>query len=68
MMTVIDQIEALVQSRSGLTEAAIADQLFENGYQQRVNPSCRRLVREKRLRREGKGGAGDPFRYYSREE
>lgn len=63
-MTVADQIEALVRRRGGLTEAEIADELFTNAYQQRVNSSCRRLLRESRVRRDGKGGAQDPYRYY----
>lgn len=63
-MTMADRIEDLVRHRPGLTEAQIADELFSNAYQQRVNSTCRRLVRETRLRREGRGGVGDPFRYF----
>jgi hypothetical protein len=63
-MTVADRIESLVRRCGGLTEAQIADELFTNAYQQRVNSTCRRLVRESRLRREGKGGRGDPYTYY----
>ena len=63
-MTIAEQINDLVRRRGALTEAQIADELFTNGYQQRVNSSCRRLVRESRIRREGKGGASDPYRYY----
>lgn len=63
-MTVADQIEELVRRRPGLTEAQIADELFSDGYQQRVNSTCRRLVRESVLRREGRGGLLDPFRYH----
>jgi hypothetical protein len=63
-MTVAERIEDLVQRRPGLTEAQIADELFANPYQQRVNSTCRRLVRESGLRREGRGGTGDPFRYF----
>ena len=65
-MTVAERIEALVGRRGGLTEAQIADELFTEPYQQRVNSTCRRLVKEGRLRREGKGGPGDPFSYYVR--
>jgi hypothetical protein len=64
-MTVTDKIDTLVRRRGGLTEGEIADELFANGYQQRVNPSCRRLVKESRLRREGRGGPSDPYRYYT---
>lgn len=63
-MSIADQTETLIRQRSGLTEAQIADELFSNGYQQRVNSSCRRLLRESRVRREGKGGRADPFRYF----
>lgn len=63
-MTVAEQIEALVARRSDLTEAAIAEKLFGSaGYQQRVNSTCRRLIREGRLERHGKGGINDPFTY-----
>lgn len=63
-MTIAEQIEALVAHRSDLTEAALADHLFgSTGYQQRVNSTCRRLVREGRLERHGKGGPSDPFTY-----
>ena len=64
-MTVPDQIEALVLRRGGLTEAQIADELFVDAYQQRVNSSCRRLVKQGRVRRAGQGGQNDPFRYYT---
>ena len=37
MITVADRIERLVSRRGGLTEADIADELFTNPYQQRVN-------------------------------
>ena len=30
----------------------------------RVNPQCRRLMEDGRVRREGGGGMGDPYRYY----
>lgn len=63
-MTIADQIEALIGRRVGLTETQIADELFVNGYQQRVNSSCRRLQREGRARRVGRGGQNDPFRYF----
>lgn len=63
-MSVADDIEALVARRSDLTEAAMAEELFgSEGYQQRVNSTCRRLVKAGRLVRHGKGGASDPFTY-----
>jgi hypothetical protein len=63
-MSVTDQIEALIRQRPGLTETQIADELFINGYQQRVNSSCRKLIQESKVRRAGKGGSADPFRYF----
>jgi hypothetical protein len=63
-MTVSERIEDLVGRRPGLTEAEIARELFADPYQQRVNSTCRRLIRERRLRREGRGGPSDPYRYY----
>jgi hypothetical protein len=66
-MTVKSQVFNLIVSRSGLTEAEIAERLFGNaGYQQRVNPVCRELVREYRVERLGTGGPGEPFRYRRR--
>lgn len=64
-MTVADDIMSEVRRKSGLNEADLAALLFgrQNGYQQRVNSSCRRLVREGHLVREGKGGPADPFTY-----
>ena len=63
-MIIADQIENLARRRPGLTEAQIADELFTHPYQQRVNSSCRRLLKESRVRREGKGGRSDPYRYF----
>jgi hypothetical protein len=64
-MTVADDIEDLVRRRPGWTESELAAKLFpDDPYQQRVNSTCRRLVREGRLQRQGRGGSGDPFRYY----
>lgn len=63
-MTVADRIQELVARHPGLTEAQIAEQLFgAGGYQQRVNSTCRRLVRQGRLRRGGNGYQADPYTY-----
>lgn len=64
-MTVADRIVDLVRHRPGLTEAEIADELFTNAYQQRVNSTCRRLLRESYVKREGRGGPNDPYRYFT---
>jgi len=64
-VTVGERIEALVTRITGLTEAQIAEHLFgAGGYQQRVNSVCRRLVKEDRLKRLGKGYQSDPYTYY----
>jgi hypothetical protein len=67
-MTIADDIEALIKRkrRLSLTEEDIADMLFgqNNTSQQRVNSACRQLVEERRLVRQGKGGANDPYTYH----
>jgi len=64
-MTVADDIEALVKRKPGLTEAEIVTALFgSDEYQQRVNPLCRRLAKEGRVERRGRGGTGEPSTYY----
>jgi hypothetical protein len=65
-MTVADDIELLVGRKPGLTEAELAQHLFgREGYQQRVNSNCRRLIKQGRIERHGDGGPGDPFTYRS---
>ncbi len=64
-MALADDIEELVRQRPGLTEAQLADELFEgNGYQQRVNSTCRRLIKQGRVERRGKGYQAEPFTYH----
>jgi len=64
-MTIADDILSLVTRKPGLTEAQISAHLFgQDGYQQRVNSTCRRLIQEYRIERRGNGGPGDPFTYY----
>ena len=67
-MTLADDILSLVTRKPGLTEAEIAKHLFGRfGYQQRVNSTCRRLIREYRVERRGNGGGpGHPFSYHER--
>lgn len=62
-MALIDDVEQLIRKKPGLTEAQIAEDLFTNSYQQRVNSTCRRLLRESRVKRDGRGGRADPFTY-----
>lgn len=59
-----ERIVALVASRRGLTEAMIAKELFgAEGYRQRINPLCRKLVDDGRLVRKGSGVVDDPYTY-----
>jgi predicted transcriptional regulator len=62
-MALADDIVALVARQSSLTEREIAQELFANPYQQRVNSTCRRLIKEGLVKRKGRGGIGDPYRY-----
>ncbi len=67
-MALADDILSLVARNPGLTEAEIAKHLFGRlGYQQRVNSTCRRLIRECRIERRGNGGPGHPFIYHRKE-
>ena len=64
-MALADDIDLLVFRKPGLTELGLAKSLFgRTGYQQRVNSTRRRLVREGRVERRGTGGPGHPFTYY----
>ena len=62
-MTLEDEILRIVQRLPMLSEKQIASAIFAHGYSQRVNPTCRLLVAQGVLKRHGRGGAGDPFRY-----
>ena len=65
-MTVADDIMHEVRRKAGRTEDELAALIFgrDNAYQQRVNSTCRRLIREGKLVRRGEGGQGDPFTYH----
>jgi hypothetical protein len=64
-MTVAEDIMYEVSRKAGLTESDLAALIFgrQKAYQQRVNSTCRKLVSEGRLIRDGNGGWGDPFTY-----
>jgi len=67
-MALADDILSLLARKPGLTEVEIAKHLFARlGYQQRVNSTCRRLLREYRIERRGNGGLGHPFIYHRKE-
>ena len=65
-MTVADDIMEEVRRKAGLTEAELAALIFgrSKAYQQRVNSTCRRLIREGQIVRKGNGGQADPFTYH----
>jgi hypothetical protein len=63
-MTIADKIIDLVRRRPNLTEAELAEQIFgKDGYQQRVNSTCRRLIKQGEVQRYGRGGSNDPYTY-----
>lgn len=64
-MTIADDILYEVSRKTNLTESDIAALLFgrNNAYQQRVNSTCRRLIEEGKIERQGSGGSRDPFTY-----
>jgi hypothetical protein len=65
----LDRIMAAIKQRPHMTEIEIAEVVTpSNPYQQRVNCGCRRLVREDRVFRHGKGGFADPFTYTVRSD
>jgi hypothetical protein len=60
----LDRIVAAITRKPHMTELEIAEVVTpSNPYQQRVNSVCRRLLREGRIERHGKGGAFDPYTY-----
>jgi hypothetical protein len=64
-MTIADEIEAVLISRPGLTEAEIAAALFgEAGYPARVARALINLMKSRRIERNGRGGRIVPFRYF----
>lgn len=64
-MTVADQVEEAMRRQPGSTARELSAAIFglQDGYQQRVNPICRRLCDEGRAYREGNGTAREPYRY-----
>jgi hypothetical protein len=60
-----DEIEKLVRSTPGLTDMDLALALHERARSRhRIISSCRRLVAEGRIERQGRGGSQSPFTYY----
>ena len=58
-----DMIIDVIRRKPNLSEAQIADEIFPNPYQQRVNPICRALLKEGLVKRSGRGGPYDPYTY-----
>lgn len=64
-MTLRQKIYELVARQPGLTEAEMACAIFgDDGYQQRVNSTCRRMIAAGEIERHGEGGPSDPFTYH----
>lgn len=65
MATVYQRIKERVTEQPGLTEAELALAIFgDDGYQQRVNSTCRRMIERGEIIRRGDGGQSDPFTYH----
>ena len=65
MATVEERIKERVAERPGLTEEELAHAIFGmEGYQQRVNSTCRRLIARGEIERHGDGGPSEPFTYH----
>jgi len=63
--TVQERIKERIMERQGLTEAELAHAIFGmDGYQQRVNSTCRRMIARGEIERHGDGGPADPFTYH----
>jgi hypothetical protein len=67
-MSIADEILALVERkrRLSLTLEDIAEMLYgqKDGYPQRVEKPCQKLVKEKKLVKCGNGGEADPYTYH----
>lgn len=65
LATILERIKERVVERPGLTEAELAQAIFgRDGYQQRVNSTCRRMIARGEIERRGDGGPADPFTYH----
>jgi len=64
-MTVFEQVIEFVSAHPGKTGGEIAKGILgPDAEQPRVNPDLNKALKSGHLRREGKGGANDPYRYY----
>ena len=68
-MALADEIEELVRRQPGLADLDLVRMLHDRaGSQQQIKSTCRRLVAEGRIGRQGRGGWGNPFTYYPPED
>ncbi len=65
MNKIRERLLTAIENRPGLTERELAELLYgsDKGYQQLVNWPLRQMVREGLVKRQGRGGLSDPFRY-----
>jgi hypothetical protein len=62
MLTIYEALEFLIEKGAGRTEIELARTIYGSvGYQQQVNPDCRRLAMGHKVERRGDS---PPFRYY----
>jgi hypothetical protein len=62
---VLERIKERIAERPGLTEAELAQAIFGmDGYQQRVNSTCRLMIAKGEIERHGSGGSSDPYTYH----
>jgi hypothetical protein len=64
-MALADEIEELVRRQPGLADLDLVRMLHDRaGSQQQIKSTCRRLVAEGRIERQGRGGWQKPFTYF----
>jgi hypothetical protein len=65
MATYKDQIRTLLASHPGLTERQLVEAIFgRNPFHLRIHNQMAALKAQGVLRKEGRGGKRDPYRYY----
>jgi DNA-binding HxlR family transcriptional regulator len=66
MATYLEQVKNILLTRPGLTHRELAEAVFgsDNPYQQRLMSQLMQLESRGLVRKEGKGGSKDQFRYF----